>query len=415
VQRDRLTLLVYCQLGLWGYFLFGFGPVIPLLRDELEVSNTVAGLHATMIAAGSVTAAALYPWLAHTLGRGLTGRVGIAGLAFGVAALCSVDVLGVTLTGAFIAGGFGSLLVTGSAVILRTRHGARAPAIITEANAVAVAFGLAGPAMVGISEALGLGWRPVLLGVVVLAAAIYVTLGRETVPDPEPPLLTRAQFRRRNRPDPDARLRSRKQRRDRVPAGYWGPWLVVALVIGIEASMVVWSSDLLRDRSGLGDAGAAAGVSVLLGGMFTGRIVGGVLARRREPGGLLLAALGLAGVGWVVFWPATTPWLALVGLAVMGLGMSLHYPLAVTAAIEAGGGRPELAAGRAAMGVGLAGMSVPLAMGAMSDAVDIQAAFLLVPVLIAVAATTVIVSGRRPVGIATLDRGAVFQSETQAE
>ncbi len=380
-ERDRLTLLVYCQLGLWGYFLFGFGPVVPMLRDDLGISNTVAGLHATMLSAGSVTAASLYPRLARTLGRQGTARLGMAGLATGVAVLCSAEVLAVTLTGVFIAGGFGSLLVTGSAVILRERHGAGAPAAITEANAVAAAFGLVGPGLIAAAAALDLGWRPVMLGVVLIAAAVALTLGREPIPDG---------------------IASSRGTKGKLPRRYWGAWLVVAMSIGIEASMTVWSSDLLRESAGMSEGAAAAGVSVLLAGMFTGRVLGARLARQR-PEGALLAALFLAGGGFVVFWTAGTAAQGLLGLAVMGLGMSLHYPLSVTAAIEAGDGHPDLAAGRAALGVGAAAALMPLAMGAMSDAAGISAAFALVPILLAVAVTSLIVSSRRPAGVATLD------------
>jgi len=382
MHRDRLTLLVYAQLGLWGYFLFGFGPVIPILRDEIGVSNTVAGLHATMISFGSMIASSLYPRLARHLGRGLTARVGMAGIAAGVAILCSIDLLAVTLTGAFIAGGFGSLLVTGSAVILRERHRARAPAAITEANAVAAAFGLVAPALVAGATAVDLGWRPVLLSLVVLTAALAFTLGREPVPDGVAP---------------------NRGTEGRLPRNYWGAWLVVAMVIGVEASMTVWSSDLLRDEAGIGDGASAIGVSVLLGGMFTGRVLGAGLARRK-PIGALLGALFIAAAGFVVFWTATTPVQGLGGLAVMGLGMSLHYPLAVTAAIEAGDGHPDLAAGRAALGVGTAAALAPLGMGALSDLAGIRAAFSLVPVLIALAVTSLIVFSRRPADIATVER-----------
>ena len=380
-QRDRLTLLVYGQLGLWGYFLFGFGPVVPILRDELEISNTVASLHATMISVGSITASSLYPRLARTLGRGATARMAMAGMAVGVAVLCSVGVLAVTLTGAFIAGGFGSLLVTGSAVILRERHEDDAPAAITEANAVAAAFGLVGPGLIAAAAALGLGWRPVLLGLILIAAALALTLGREPIPDG---------------------VAAKGGAEGKLPSKYWGAWLVVAMTIGIEASMTVWSSDLLRESAGMSEGAAAAGVSVLLGGMFAGRVLGARLAKQR-PEGALLAALFLAGGGFVVFWTAQTAWLGLGSLAVMGLGMSLHYPLAVTRAIEAGDGHPDLAAGRAALGVGGAAALAPLLMGVMSDAAGIQAAFAMVPVLLAVAVTSLIVSGRRPVGVATLD------------
>ena len=52
--RDRTTLLIYAQLAIWGYFLYGFGPVVPLLRDEQGVSAALAGLHGTGLALGIV-------------------------------------------------------------------------------------------------------------------------------------------------------------------------------------------------------------------------------------------------------------------------------------------------------------------------------------------------------------------------
>ncbi|MGQ0625037.1 MAG: MFS transporter [Sporichthyaceae bacterium] len=380
MTRDRLTFLVYGHLGLWGYFLFTFGPVIPLLRDDLEISNAVAGLHASMIALGSLSASLLYPWAARTLGRGGLARIATWGLAVGVSALCLISHLSATLSGAFVAGGFGSMLVTGSTVILRARHGRAAPAAITEANAVASALGLLGPALVGLAALAGWSWRPVLLLAVALAAALALSLGDEPVPDADPG----------EHHDPG-----------RLPLGYWCAWLTVSAVIGVEASMTVWSSELLRERSGLGDGQATAGVSVLLAGMLLGRVAGGALARRHDSSRLLLGALALAAGGFALFWTATAAGPALVGMAVMGTGMALHYPLAVNAAVAAGHANPDRAAGRAALGVGIAGASVPLLMGALSDACDVRTAYMLVPGLLTLAALGVLAGSR---GVGTLER-----------
>ena len=68
--RDRVTWLIYAQLGLFGYFLYGFGPVVPLLRDEQGVSLRVASLHGTGIAIGALAGGALFPVLARRYGRG---------------------------------------------------------------------------------------------------------------------------------------------------------------------------------------------------------------------------------------------------------------------------------------------------------------------------------------------------------
>ncbi len=54
--HDRITLLLYAQLGVWGFFLYGFGPVVPLLRDEQGVSAALASLHGTGLAVGILIA-----------------------------------------------------------------------------------------------------------------------------------------------------------------------------------------------------------------------------------------------------------------------------------------------------------------------------------------------------------------------
>ncbi|MFI5101518.1 MAG: hypothetical protein ACHQE5_13550, partial [Actinomycetes bacterium] len=54
LDRDRVTWMSYAFLAIFGYFLYGFGPSVPLLRDELGVSHAVGALHATAMALGAV-------------------------------------------------------------------------------------------------------------------------------------------------------------------------------------------------------------------------------------------------------------------------------------------------------------------------------------------------------------------------
>jgi fucose permease len=366
-----VTWLVHGQLGLWGWFLFGFGPVVPLLREEFDVSRAVAGLHGSVAAAGSVLAGFAYPRLTARLGRGPTSWVGTAGLCAGVGVLGVGHRLALTLLGALIAGTFGSLLVTGSSAILSDHHGPAGPTAITETNAVAAGTGLLGPAAVGGCVAAGWGWRPAMVVLLVPAALLALALHRTAVPNaPTSPA----------HHDRDARL----------PRAYWIAWTVVVAIIGVEFSMTLWSSDMLRSRAGLGDGAAAASVSAVVGGMFIGRLLGTRLTARHHPDHLLLAALGLSATGFTLFWCSTAAVPAIAGLALTGTGMSLHYPLAVARLIAASDGRPDRAVGRMSMGAGLAGMVAPVGLGAMADAIGAHRAFLGVPVLIGLAALAVL-------------------------
>ena len=42
LARDRFTWLAYGQLSAFGYFFYGFGPVVPLLLQEQHTSRGVA-------------------------------------------------------------------------------------------------------------------------------------------------------------------------------------------------------------------------------------------------------------------------------------------------------------------------------------------------------------------------------------
>jgi predicted MFS family arabinose efflux permease len=369
-RRDAVTWLVHGQLAVWGWFLFGFAPVVPLLRDEFDVSRAVAGLHGSLAAAGSVCAGFAYPRLTARLGRGPTSWLGTAGLCVGVGVLGAGHRLPFTLLGALIAGTFGSLLVTGSSAILSDHHGVAGPAAITETNAVAAGTGLLGPAAVGGCVALGWGWRPAVVVLLIPAGILALALHRTAVPDTAPDV--------------------HHDRNDRLPRAYWIAWTVVVAIIGVEFSMTLWSSDLLRSRAGLADGAAAASVSAVVGGMFVGRLLGTGLTARHHPDRMLLAALGLSAIGFTLFWCSTAVAPAIAGLALTGTGMSLHYPLAVARLIAASEGRPDRAVGRMAMGAGIAGMVAPVGLGATADAIGTHRAFLGVPVLIGLAALAVL-------------------------
>lgn len=377
LEHDRLTWLTFTQLGVYGYFLYGFGPSVPLLRDELGVSNAVSGLHGTALAVGSVAAGVGWPVLAGRLGRPRTLRVGLLGLAAGALAYCLAPVLPGTLAGALAAGFFGSLVVTGSTVVLAARHGSAAPAAISEANAVAAGTGLIGPLLVGAGVSAGFGWRPGVLVAAVAAVTVWVVSVRAGRPGPTTTTVAAAE----DAPGP-------------LPARYWLAWTVLVLCIGVEFAMTFWAADGLREHTGASPAAATAGVTAIVAGMFAGRLAGGRLALRVRPGRLLLGAVGLTAAGFAVFWVSTATVPALAGLAACGLGISLQFPLGAALAVAASGGRPDRGAGRLSFAAGLASGIAPFVLGALADRVGTHTAFLLVPALLTGAAGCILLTLR---------------------
>src|SRR5665647_2184367 len=165
----------------------------------------------------------------------------------------------------------------------------------------------------------------------------------------------------------------------------------VALICGagIEFATTFWAPDLLVSRTGASSSLSSAAVSALVLGMAASRFVVGPMSLRRAPEKLLLAGYATAGAGWLVFWFATSPLVAMAGLVVAGLGYGTHFPLAVSLVLRASAGRPDQAQARATLGAGAAIGVAPFALGALADAFGPHRAFLLVGALIACGAIAV--------------------------
>jgi fucose permease len=177
---------------------------------------------------------------------------------------------------------------------------------------------------------------------------------------------------------------------------FWINQIAGICVGAIEFSLTLWCAKMLRDQGGVSPGLAATGVSAIVAGMAAGRAVGGWLALRFSMDKLLIAAFGTNMLGFAVFWITSMPAVMFVGLAIAGLGMSLEFPLVSARAIELAGGRAELAGAVNMFSSGIAIGGAPFLLGFLSDQIGIRSAYLLVPVLIAVAIAALLGS-RSPV------------------
>lgn len=375
VVRDRLTWMVYLQIGMWGFFLYGFGPTVPLLRDELGVSRAVGGLHATMLAVGAITTGLTGSWLVARFGRGRLLWAGVAGVAVGATGYCAAPVVLLTLASALLIGLAGSLIVNCANAVLMDHQGPAGPAALSEANATAGATGIVAPLVVGGAVGVGVGWRAGVMVTVVLAVALYAAFRTVRVP-PSPPV---------HADDHPDGVRT-------LPRRYWITWCVVVCTIGVEFCLSLWASDLLHSRTGISAGLATAAWSGLLVGMTVSRVLGGRLVVHRPVDTVLAGALAVLLLGFSLFWATTVPWLAMAGLVVAGLGLGVQYPLGVGRAIGAAAGRSDLASTRLSLAAGLASGLMPFLLGAMADRWGVHTAFLLVPVLVVLAGLGLAVS-----------------------
>jgi MFS family permease len=352
----------------WGWWLYSFGPAMVLLRDEQGTSRTVASMHGTLLAVGALLAGVLAAPLVQRIGRRRMLAVGCAGMAVGICLLVTGSGLAFTLLAALVVGTFGSMAFNMTTPVLTVAHRETAPAAISEANAVAATVGLLAPLGVGAAVALGWGWRA---ATAVGAAAALLTVA--------------AVVRAGASPVWSARPVTRGAARAPFGVSFWAVWTAVGACRGVEFASTFWAADLLMTEQGMPPGRAAAAVSARGGGMAAGRWAAAMLARRWQAARMLTVALVVAGAGWVVMWLAPGLGTAVAGLALLGLGMSWHFPMSISLLMDAADGRTDSAAGLASVGAGIASGGAPFILGALADRVGPHSAFVVVPVLLVVA------------------------------
>ena len=370
---DRITWITYVQVSLFAFFLYGFGATQALLRDEQGTSRTVASLHATVFAVANVATGLLIPRLIQRWGRGLVIRYAVIVMSIGIAVYTAPFGLTASLIGtALVACGGVSLIATANAFIL-DYQGSAGPAALTQANALAALFGFVVPLVIGITTAVALGWRTGLWALIIALVVAEVFRSRHE----HTPSIERAET-----PNVTQPVRAEKIQ---MPRRFWWSLTVVALLLATEFTLTLWSADLLRERAGLGPAAAAASLAAVTGGMFLGRLYGSRLAQTWSVDRLLTSSILLALVAFAVAWVSTNPWPILASLFVVGLGISVHWPIGVSRAVASSGGLIDRASGLSSVAAGAAGGIAPFILGALSDSIGFHSAFLIVPVLLATA------------------------------
>lgn len=382
--RDRLTLTLYAPFLTWGWFLYSFSPAVPLIGAEQGISRGQAGLHGTALAVGAIVTGLFSSWLALRLGRRLQLAVGCVVVAVGVAMLLAGGALPATLVASFVTAIGGNLLLSAAQPALSVHHGEAGSAAVTEANAMGALVGLLAPLTLGAAVGAGLGWRPAVAVVMVLALASAALV----LPMRQDAAMGRGTVHR------GAVAEGTTHSRGFSPT-FWLFWVAMISGVAVEFATTFWASDLIRDRTDAPEWLAAASVSALLVGMTASRLVVGPMSVHRAPEKILLVGFVVAGLGWVVFWLSTTPWVAAVGLVVAGLGYGTHYPLSIALSLRTSDGRPDQAQALATMGAGAAIAGAPFLLGTLADSFGAHAAFLMVPVLLLIGGTAVGLGIRR--------------------
>jgi MFS family permease len=349
------TLLGFAAFGLfWG----GWGAALPAVRAHAGVSDGALGLALLCIGAGALVS--MRP------AGVVLDRHGARVLPLALAIFAASAVLPALATsGAALAG---ALLVLGAASgavdVAINAEGVRAEAasgrrLMNLAHAAFSATVVVASLLAGAARAAGAGVGAIFAAIAVLLVLAAVALHR--LPAAEG----------RSAPEATRGLRAMLH----VPA-----WLAIlggltALAYFIENAWQSWSAVHLEGTLGAAPALAAAGPALFAAAAATGRLLGNAATRRVEDRALVRAGAALAAAGTLLAALAPVTGLALVGIALAGLGTSVCAPVLIGLA----GRHAEPAARASAVSIvttlAYLGFLVgPAAVGLAADGLSLRAA-----------------------------------------
>jgi MFS family permease len=371
MRRDLATWYSYLALGFFTYLLTIQGNILPFLKQELDLSYRIVSLHSGAIAAGMIAVGLLGDRLMRRFGRRFALALGAAGATAGASLLCLAPVAWSSIACCALIGALGALIPAVVPALLADLHGPARHVAITEASAASYAFAMLAPLLTSLSIAVFAGWRPAVLAGALLGIVILVAFGRAAVVDA---------------------VRTGAVAATRLPAAYWAYWCLLVTVISIEFCILLWAPEFLGKVAGLPQAHAASGAAAFALAMLVGRTAGSGVVRHVRPRLLFSIALLVTALGFLLYWAAGRPGLAVMGLFVLGLGVALLYPLTLGFAIDAAGERGDTASARFMLAAGLAIASMPVLLGALADEVGLRLAHLMVPGLVAIALVCLVVA-----------------------
>ncbi len=365
-QRDRFFWVVATQTAIVNFYLGGFGPAQSLLRADQGTSLTIAGLHGTAMGVASIAAGYANPHLAHKYGRAKSQWIGLGIFLVGLFLFVISPPVILTIPTTLIAG-FGTSMVINTMLSSMSHHyGKAAEVAIPQANGIASVGFVTGTALIGTIASLYPNfWRLGLL-LAIPVALILVLVGRERevgkyVPDESGP------------------------QSGKMSGKFWLAWFGFVACISSEFATSFWSAALLKDRVGSSAAISTVAIVALGTGMGVGRWFGGLVLKNFKLDNQLLGLVALQFVGFAAFWLSHSMIISLICLFIIGLGISMQFALAAIRLVGFSDNRPDLAIGKSSLAAGIAIAGAPFLLGFLGDNFGISRAYIMVPVLIAIA------------------------------
>lgn len=361
--RSQALWALYALLGLFAFVQNSIGPAVPLLRAEFHLDYRAAALHMSAFALGQMLSGLAAPAAIRRLGLRRVLWGGMLGMLIGVSGLVLAPAPALSLASILLMSLSGTAAFSCMQASISRLGGDFRGQAIMEANMVASVTSALAPFVLVAGVGLGLGWRALwpafAIGLAATALLGYRPIAAEI---------------------PDQGVDEGAGGGRKLPLAFFRLCLLIFLAVGVEWSVGFWATEYLRGLPGHSVSLAAAGAGVFQLAAVLGRLVSSRLMGRLRERRMLAAAMALTALGFPLYWLRADALSAFAGLALCGLGISTFYPLSLSLAIEASGGRTSAASSWAAATAGAAIFSMPLLLGVIADRAGLSAALWAVPI-----------------------------------
>lgn len=367
VKLDSYFWTVAGQITILNFFLGGFGPAQPLLREEQGTSLTVAGLHGTSMGLAAIISGFLYPTVVHKVGRKRAAWSGLALFSLVLPLFVLGNSVYMTLSAVLFACVGFNFVILSSIPLLSHHYPGKSDVVVSQSNAIASVGYVFGTFLVGTLASWGISWRLGLMLCLPVAFLVYV-IGRNKIDDVH---------------DQDAPKQSGS-----LSKKFWLSWIGFFASISTEFSTAFWAASLISERTGAAATISTICVVALGTGMGIGRWFIPIWLKNYSIDKRLEFILYLQLAAFTIFWLSHNLQVSLIALLFVGLGISGQFSLSMLRMMRLSDNRPDLAMGKSSLAAGLAIAISPFFLAFLGDNIGISKAYLMVPILVGVALFT---------------------------
>ncbi|HEX3488542.1 MAG TPA: MFS transporter [Streptosporangiaceae bacterium] len=369
---------ITAAFGLGGITVAAWGPRLPAIKASLGIDTATIGLLLAGVTVGAIAGLAVSNPVLRWLGsrRSVVAALLLIAVAMTVMGLALILDSVPLLAAAFAVVGLGigtlDVLINVEGAAVEAAAGRTLMPMMHAAWSVGAAAGSgigAACAALGIAPAGQLIGEAVLIAVAALGMASGIPLGRRGPAEPR---------------SGDRRARIRQFARGWLD---WRLLLIGVVMFGVElgeGSGNNWLTLAVRSDHGLAPAVAAIYFTTFAAGEALARILGGAVVDRIGRVAAIRGTTVLGVIGMVLFIVAGNSWLVLAGVLLWAVGVSMGFPLGMSAAAQSGSDPAARVSVVASIGY-FANLAGPPAIGVLAESVGLLHSLWLIAAMFVVA------------------------------